>query len=79
MEIKGKVVSKEGVPIENATIMIIAGPFPWQDMAAISNEEGEFALSVEGEGDYQLSIHKNDQSQKIYLRPSPNIQTVVLE
>ncbi len=79
MEIKGKVISEAGLPLENAMVMIVDGPYNLNDMAAITGENGEFNLEVAGKGDFQVCIQVGIHTQKLFMRPSSQIQNVVIE
>lgn len=42
--VKGIVYDTAGMPVENATVMIIDGADDFEDIASISNEKGEFFI-----------------------------------
>ncbi len=79
MEIKGKIISEVGWPLENAKVMIVDGPYKFEDMAAITGLNGEFILEVVGIGDFQVCIEIGNHSQKLHMRPSSKIQNVVFK
>ncbi|MCH6233434.1 carboxypeptidase-like regulatory domain-containing protein [Cognataquiflexum rubidum] len=79
MEIKGKVLAKEGAPIEGATVMVVDGPGSWSDMAAITSKTGEFSLDVNEAGVFKVSVFFNNQSKNYSLEPSSKNQEIVFK
>lgn len=62
--IQGVVVDKNGKPIEGAIIMIVEGSSPFQEIAATSNENGEFLLDNIQNGTYVLQINFSEKTLK---------------
>lgn len=57
-----------GKPVEGAMVMIAGGPYEHPDIAAQSDEEGNFYLpDIQIPGTYTLLIHYNDQSKKVTI------------
>jgi Carboxypeptidase regulatory-like domain len=52
--IPGVVRDPRGRPISQARVYFTAGPVPLADIAALTNEQGEFSLSAPADGNYQL-------------------------
>jgi len=49
-------ISRKGQPAEGITAMVIDGPASWEEIAAVSNEEGVVSLSVEAAGTYTVRL-----------------------
>jgi hypothetical protein len=52
--IRGTVRDPSGRPVADARVWIGRAPSPVPDIAALSGPDGEFAMSVSGEGEYEL-------------------------
>lgn len=53
--ISGTVCDARRKPVAMARVYFTDGPGAWSDMAALTNEEGEFSLSAPAEGHYQIA------------------------
>lgn len=59
--IKGTAYNQQGKPITDAVVMITAGSHPFQDMAGISNQKGEFYLdNLTLPGTYTIQVNTGD-------------------
>ena len=54
--ISGRVVDSEMKPIENARVLFTAGPVPLQDIAALTTDDGRFAVAAPVPGKYQIQF-----------------------
>ncbi|MCL6260961.1 carboxypeptidase-like regulatory domain-containing protein [Aquiflexum sp. TKW24L] len=79
MEIKGKVLAKDGSPIEGATVMVVDGPGSWNDMAAITSKNGEFSLEVDEKGVFKVSVFFNDKSKNYLLEPKAKNDEIIFK
>jgi uncharacterized GH25 family protein len=52
--ISGVVVDQSGNPVADARVYFTAGPAPFQDTAALTNDGGEFALAAPADGLYRV-------------------------
>lgn len=52
--VSGVVRDNRGEAVTDARLFIVAGPEPWPDVAALSDEAGRFSLSVLSTGTYKL-------------------------
>jgi len=63
--VKGILEDASGKPVKDAVVMIVDGPSDFNDMASISNDQGEFHISnVVIPGRYVLQIQSNDQQKR---------------
>jgi hypothetical protein len=63
--VKGILSDSAGSPVEDAVVMIVEGPGDFNDIASVSNENGEFYMSnIEIPGQYVLQIRRNDSMIK---------------
>lgn len=63
--VKGILQDESGNPVRDAIVMIIDGSSDFNDMASVSNDEGEFYISnVVIPGRYVLQIQGNDQQKR---------------
>ena len=66
--INGRVVDTNNVPIEGAIIMIVEGSSPFHDMAAVSDENGEFKIDDMENGSYVLQAIAEERKTKTSLK-----------
>ena len=52
--IAGRVLDDRGEPLAKARVFLIGGPASFPDIAALTGEDGRFALSAPSSGTYQL-------------------------
>ena len=52
--IEGKILSLTGPPVAGASVFISQASVSVQDIAQLSNEQGEFLISVPSEGEYTI-------------------------
>lgn len=52
--ISGQVRDPAGHPVAQARVYFTAGPGPFPDIAALTDERGVFSLSAPSHGDYQI-------------------------
>ena len=63
--VKGILQDQSGKPIRDAIVMIVDGSSEFNDMASVSNDEGEFYISnVAIPGRYVLQIQSNGQQKR---------------
>lgn len=63
--VKGILQDESGKPIRDAIVMIVDGSSDFNDIASVSNDEGEFYISnVVIPGRYVLQIQSNDQQKR---------------
>lgn len=58
--IQGQVVDPQGEPVAGASIYIIEAPVSMPDIAQLTNEKGQFRLSVPAIGRYSIGIQSAD-------------------
>jgi hypothetical protein len=58
--ISGRVLDASERPIPMARIYFISGPTALPDVAALTNEDGQFTLSAPCAGNYEISITADD-------------------
>lgn len=65
----GIVVDKNMKPVENVVISIVSGPGKFPELAAITNQNGEFEFENLQEGLYSILIRDNfgEKIEKIQL------------
>ena len=75
--VKGILHDQSGKPINDAIVMIVSGPGEFNDLASVSNENGEFKLpNVVIPGNYVLQI-QNDGQQKTKQVNFQNKDTII--
>ena len=77
--VKGIVYNRQGKPLGDAVVMITDGSHPFQDMASISNEKGEFYLdNLTLPGSYTIQINRQGGpvSKTINLKETDSVFTV---
>jgi hypothetical protein len=52
--ILGTVRGPEAIPLAEARAFFVSGPEPFPDIAALTNERGEFALAAPSPGTYRI-------------------------
>jgi Carboxypeptidase regulatory-like domain len=52
--IRGTVRDPAGVPVPGARAYFVSGPGPYPDIAAVTNEHGEFALAAPSRGRFGI-------------------------
>ena len=63
--VKGILQDSSGKPVKDAIIMVVDGPSDFNDVASVSNDEGEFNISnVVIPGRYVLQIQGNNQQKR---------------
>jgi hypothetical protein len=63
--VKGILQDELGNPVRDAIVMIVDGPSEFNDMASVSNDEGEFNISnVVIPGRYVLQIQANNKQKR---------------
>jgi hypothetical protein len=63
--VKGILQDESGKPVRDAIVMIVDGSSDFNDIASVSNDEGEFYISnVVIPGSYVLQIQGNDQQKR---------------
>lgn len=55
--ISGVVRDDEGRPVAEARVYFTDGPVPLQDIAALTNKDGEFSLAAPAPGTYRIEAH----------------------
>jgi hypothetical protein len=71
--IKGKVLSNEGKPIDKSFVIIIGDSPPHNDIAAVTNVNGEFTLDNLLSGNYTLLANAKYYESKtlnVYVKPN---------
>ncbi|MCW3114694.1 MAG: hypothetical protein JWR18_3090 [Segetibacter sp.] len=62
--VKGILHDQSGKPLSDAIVMIVSGSYEFNDIASVSNENGEFRLSnITIPGKYVLQIQKDGQQK----------------
>ena len=78
--ISGVVTDQSLQPQEDVIVMIIDGSHEFPDLAAVTNEKGQFQLpGLETPGDYTLQFKKDEKTQtkKIYVDKQPQELQVI--
>jgi protocatechuate 3,4-dioxygenase beta subunit len=58
--VTGVVQDESGVPLPGATVYIVSGTGSWPDIAALTNDRGEYKLSGMNPGSYVVEVHHDD-------------------
>lgn len=58
-------ITKDNIPIEGITAMVIDGPESWPEIAAISNEVGEISFQVDTKGSYKVRLFVENNTKTI--------------
>jgi len=77
----GVVRDESGMPLSGATVYIVTGTGSWLDIAALTNEKGEYKLGCTNLGSYLLSVHHENfmsASVNIEIREVPSGVDVTL-
>lgn len=77
--VKGKLVDQSGKPVSDAVIMVVSGSNSFNDIASVSNENGEFKISnVVIPGKYVLQIQNNGEQKRkeVYLQNKDSVITI---
>jgi protocatechuate 3,4-dioxygenase beta subunit len=53
---EGVVVDQNQLPLPEVTVVVLQGPGEYPDIAAITNEKGEFSFSELTPGEYQIKF-----------------------
>jgi protocatechuate 3,4-dioxygenase beta subunit len=80
--IYGVVRDESGRPLSGATVYIVAGTGSWLDIAALTNERGEYKLSGMNPGSYAVSAHHENfisTSVNVEIREAPSRVDVTLK
>lgn len=75
MELDIKIL-KNGTPVGGVTGIIASGPGSWQEIAAVSNEEGNLSFDVDEKGTYQVQLFTEDHSDLLAVETG---KTVIFE
>jgi hypothetical protein len=78
--VKGIIQNKAGQPVEGAVVMIKEGTYEFNDIASVSNQNGEFFVSnIVIPGRYVLQIENNNNSvtKEINVQSADSIIRVV--
>ncbi len=68
--IEGRVTTPQGEPVANATVMITGDSPSHKDIAALTNEEGEYKFDDLIPGDYTIMVNaevRGTQTQQTHL------------
>jgi hypothetical protein len=78
--IRGKVTDQASKPQEDVIVMVTDGTHSFPDIAAVTNERGEFELpGIQSPGEYTLQFKKDNKSiiKKINLTdPSAKLNVI---
>jgi hypothetical protein len=58
----GKVINQDSLPLSEVIVSIISSPEPVPDVAAITNENGEFSFGYLKNGDYEIRFIFGEKS-----------------
>jgi Carboxypeptidase regulatory-like domain len=78
--IKGILKDSSGKPVANAVIMIIDAPQEFNDIASVSNEQGEFSLLDATPGKYTIQINHDNAlvNKEVLIKPNDITITIRL-
>lgn len=57
--IRGRVVDPQGSPVAGAAVYIISAPASMPDIAQLTDEQGQFALSASVPGHYTVGVRSD--------------------
>lgn len=60
----GVVKDKNGNPVSQARVSFVAGPVPLPDIAALTNDDGKFVLSMPVAGEYVIEVISDEFIKK---------------
>ena len=75
--ISGVVRGPDGQPLPNARVYFTKGPVPLPEIAAITNESGEFTLTAPAPGDYVIEGVADEfkpQSSKVKVKGNATLR-----
>ena len=75
--ISGVVRGPDGRPIANARVYFTSGPVPLPEIAAITDDSGEFSLTAPAPGDYVIEGAADEfqpQSSKVKVKGSAPVR-----
>jgi protocatechuate 3,4-dioxygenase beta subunit len=55
-EIRGTVTGPGGAPIAEASVYVLEGPVPLQDISQLTDAEGRFQLTAPAPGTYRIGV-----------------------
>lgn len=58
--ITGRVIDSSGKPVVDATVLIIKGAGPYPDIAALTNDDGQFSFLDLTPGEYEVLVNVED-------------------
>lgn len=76
---QGLLTDSSGNPVAGAIVMVTSGTAPFNDMANISNESGEFHLSNLAPGTYTLQVRYNNTLKSFRVNLSPANKNIKLQ
>ncbi len=77
--ISGIVYDPDEHPVAQARVYFKSGPEPLPDIAALTNDDGEFSLSAPCSGTYQIGIAADDFSPISVMATATDGQEVTLK
>jgi hypothetical protein len=78
--IKGVAVDSNGIPMRDATVMIVDGSHTFTDMASLTNDKGEFYLdNVMLPGSYTIQVMHNGVSVRSTFSLSDTDTEIIIE
>ena len=63
LQLVGKVLDSNGLPVGGATVMWVRGPVPLPDIALLTQADGSFVMSAPVAGPYTLGCRRDPGGQ----------------
>lgn len=58
--VRGKVIGPNGEPVREASIYFVSAPVNMPDVAQLTDDEGQFTLSLSAKGQYVLGVSSDE-------------------
>ena len=58
--VRGKVIDPNGEPVREASIYFVSAPVNMPDVAQLTDEQGQFTLSLSAKGQYVLGVSADE-------------------
>ncbi len=58
--VRGKVIDPNGEPVREASVYFVSSPVNMPDVAQLTDDQGQFTLSLAAKGQYVLGVTSDD-------------------
>jgi len=74
--VRGIVRTDQGDPVAEARVHFSRGPVPLPDIAALTDDQGSFAVTAPAPGRYELTVSAGERTVRQPLEIAPEQQSV---